>query len=219
MALPRKEKREKVTAQRIILDDENPTFPRRAHAGRVSSAGFPCQWKCPGGTVFAMGVEDSPRPVEHIPANSDIAEELRSLKARVDALEREFALRRERQELGSTPGKQTLHGDSAEDLAQTASAVAAPPPPPSPDSPVVAAPPLPARSLESRLGAQVFNRVGIVALMIGATWFLKLAIDNQWVGPVGRVLIGLIAGAGIWLWSDGFRWIGVPAFYYYLYAI
>src|SRR5579862_2301430 len=47
-------------------------------------------------------------------------------------------------------------------------------------------------SLESRIGSQVFNRVGILAVLIGMAWFLKFAIDNHWIGPAGRVIIGLI---------------------------
>ncbi len=74
-------------------------------------------------------------------------------------------------------------------------------------------------SLESRLGSQVFNRIGIVALLIGATWFLKLAVDNHWIGPTGRVLIGLLSGAGLVLWSERFRRSGFPAFSYSLKAI
>lgn len=74
-------------------------------------------------------------------------------------------------------------------------------------------------SLEDRLGSQVFNRVGIVALLIGATWFLKWAIDNQWIGAMGRVLIGLVASAGIVLWSERFRRKGYGAFSYSLKAV
>ncbi len=74
-------------------------------------------------------------------------------------------------------------------------------------------------SLENRLGAQVFNRVGIIALMIGVTWFLKLAIDKQWIGEVGRILIGLVAGAGVIVWSERFRRKGFSAFSYSLKAI
>lgn len=99
----------------------------------------------------------------------------------------------------------------------------APPPPPS-SVPLITAPPAltppPVRaSLENRLGSQVFNRVGIVALLIGATWFLKLAVDNQWIGALGRVLIGLVAGAGLVLWSERFRRSGYPAFSYSLKAL
>jgi uncharacterized membrane protein len=61
------------------------------------------------------------------------------------------------------------------------------------------------RSLESRIGSQWFNRVGILAVLIGMAWFLKLAIDNHWIGPLGRVLIGLVAGAGLIAWSERFR--------------
>jgi uncharacterized membrane protein len=75
------------------------------------------------------------------------------------------------------------------------------------------------RSLEDRLGSQIFNRVGIIALLIGATWFLKLAMDNHWIGPLGRILIGLIAGTGIVVWSERFRRHEFAAFSYSLKAV
>ncbi|GAC1357141.1 MAG: hypothetical protein NVSMB3_03690 [Acidobacteriaceae bacterium] len=79
---------------------------------------------------------------------------------------------------------------------------------------------LPARaSLEDRIGSQLFNRVGIIALLIGVTWFLKLAVDNRWIGAGGRVLTGMVAGAGLVLWSERFRRKGFPAFSYSLKAI
>ena len=74
-------------------------------------------------------------------------------------------------------------------------------------------------SLESRIGSQIFNRVGIVAVLIGVAWFLKLAIDNQWIGPAGRVVSGLIAGAGLIALSERFRARGYRAFSYSLKAI
>ncbi len=76
-----------------------------------------------------------------------------------------------------------------------------------------------ARSLENRIGSQWFNRIGILALLIGTAWFLKLAIDNHWIGPLGRVLIGLIAGAGFIAWSERFRSRGYEAFAYSLKAV
>jgi uncharacterized membrane protein len=75
------------------------------------------------------------------------------------------------------------------------------------------------RSLESRIGSQWFNRIGILAVLIAAAWFLKLAIDNHWIGPAGRVLIGLVAGAGLIAWSERFRTRGYAAFSYSLKAI
>lgn len=75
------------------------------------------------------------------------------------------------------------------------------------------------RSLESRIGSQWFNRIGILAVLIAAAWFLKLAIDNHWIGPAGRVLIGLVAGAGLIAWSERFRTRGYAAFSWSLKAI
>jgi len=75
------------------------------------------------------------------------------------------------------------------------------------------------RSLESRIGSQWFNRVGILAVLIGMAWFLKFAIDNHWIGPLGRVLIGLIVGAGLVAWSERFRNHGYAIFSYSLKAI
>jgi uncharacterized membrane protein len=75
------------------------------------------------------------------------------------------------------------------------------------------------RSLESRIGSQWFNRVGILALLIAVAWFLKLAFDNHWIGPLGRVLIGLLAGAGLIAWSERFEKRGFTAFAYSLKAV
>jgi uncharacterized membrane protein len=75
------------------------------------------------------------------------------------------------------------------------------------------------RSLESRIGSQWFNRIGILAVLIAAAWFLKMAFDNHWIGPLGRVLIGLVAGAGIIAWSERFQSKGYAAFAYSLKAV
>jgi uncharacterized membrane protein len=74
-------------------------------------------------------------------------------------------------------------------------------------------------SLENRIGSQWFNRIGILAVLIGMAWFLKLAIDNHWIGPLGRVLVGLIAGAGLIVWSERFRSRGYSGFSYSLKAL
>jgi len=75
------------------------------------------------------------------------------------------------------------------------------------------------RSLESRIGSQWFNRIAIVAVLIGMAWFLKLAIDNHWIGSLGRVVIGLITGAGLIAWSERFRRHGYAIFSYSLKAV
>lgn len=153
-----------------------------------------------------MGPEDLPQPPQSRTDGVSVASELRLLTARVEALERELATMRS--SAGGAP-----------------SSVKSAPPPPTP-SPTLESRPsrssaveAPSSSLENRLGAQVFNRVGIIALMIGVTWFLKLAIDKQWIGEVGRVLIGLVAGAGVIVWSESFRHKGFSAFSYSLKAI
>ena len=74
-------------------------------------------------------------------------------------------------------------------------------------------------SLEARIGSQWFNRIGILAVLIGMAWFLKLAIDNHWIGPAGRVGIGLVAGAALVAWSERFRAHGYAAFSYSLKAV
>ena len=74
-------------------------------------------------------------------------------------------------------------------------------------------------SLETRIGGQWLNRVGIVAVLVGLSYFLKLAIENNWIGPGTRVAIGLVAGIGLILWSERFRRRAFTAFAYSLKAI
>ncbi len=49
---------------------------------------------------------------------------------------------------------------------------------------------------EELIGGNWFNRIGILAIIIGVGLFLKLAFDRQWIGPTGRVMIGLAIGVG-----------------------
>jgi uncharacterized membrane protein len=76
-----------------------------------------------------------------------------------------------------------------------------------------------ARSLENRIGSHWFNRIGILAVLIAVAWFLKMAMDNHWIGPLGRVLIGLVAGAAVTAWSERFRSRGYAIFSYGLKAV
>jgi uncharacterized membrane protein len=74
-------------------------------------------------------------------------------------------------------------------------------------------------SLESRIGGQWLNRIGIVAVLVGLSYFLKLAIENDWIGPAKRVAIGIVAGVALILWSERFRTRGFVAFAYSMKAI
>ena len=82
----------------------------------------------------------------------------------------------------------------------------------SPASPVPSAPMFaavaaveeePAPSLESEIGSRWLLYVGVVALVVGAAYFQKLAIDNEWIGERARVIEGLVAGL---LLVAGGRW-------------
>jgi uncharacterized membrane protein len=159
-----------------------------------------------------------------------------ALEERVARLERELdALRRQ---IAAAPVT-----SSAFPRAAVAEVWPSPPPPPIPvrpdvapvSRPVTAAPgigsaswavpasqpsmPQKRESLENRLGSEIFNRIGILLLLIGTAWFLKYAVDRQWVGPTGRVAVGLLAGAGIVLWSERFRRKGFASFSYSLRAL
>ncbi|MGB7352133.1 MAG: DUF2339 domain-containing protein [Acidobacteriaceae bacterium] len=86
---------------------------------------------------------------------------------------------------------------------------------------VLEPPPLPAakEDLETRIGSRIFNRIGIVAVLIGVAWFLKIAFDNRWLGSVGKVSAGLVAGLGLYAWSERFGRHGYLAFSYSLKAV
>jgi uncharacterized membrane protein len=138
--------------------------------------------------------EEQTTPREQDPPPYATAAQLAALTLRVHQLEQALAL---------TPRP------------EPAPPPAAPAPPalyPLPPTPSPLPPPPPPRSLEDRLGSQVFNRVGIIAVLIGATWFLKWAMDNHWIGPLGRILIGLAAGAALIAWSKRFRRQNFKAF-------
>lgn len=97
-------------------------------------------------------------------------------------------------------------------------------PPPRPPYPVVPPPAAPHAAqpqpdLESRIGSHWLNRIGIAALLIGISYFLKFAFDNNWIGPTGRVTIGILAGIAMVLWSERFRVHGYKAFSYSLKAV
>jgi uncharacterized membrane protein len=96
------------------------------------------------------------------------------------------------------------------------------PPPPLP-APVTVLP-LPANQpveadLESRIGSHWLNRIGITAVLVGVSYFLKFAFDNNWIGAAGRVTIGLIAGIAVVVWSELFRSRGYRVFSYSLKAV
>lgn len=72
------------------------------------------------------------------------------------------------------------------------------------------APPAPQLELETKVGANWINRIAVVTLICGAGFLFKYGIDNNWIGPAARVLLGILAGAialgsGEWIQKRGLR--------------
>jgi uncharacterized membrane protein len=80
--------------------------------------------------------------------------------------------------------------------------VAAPPPPATPERIEPEAAPPEAATLEERIGLVWFTRIGAVILLLGVAYFFKYAVDNAWVGPAGRVALGVVAGLGILTFAE-----------------
>jgi len=130
-----------------------------------------------------------------------LTEAILSVRRRMDALERRLA---------------RLEGEPAP--------IEAPPSAPLAPVPVVEPPPLPVaapeaepvpeaestRALETRVGLTWINRIGTVTVILAAAFFFKYAVDNQWIGEAGRVVLGVLAGFatlafGEYTWRKGYR--------------
>ena len=62
------------------------------------------------------------------------------------------------------------------------------------------------RDLESRMTGRLLAWAGAAAVVLGTVFFLSLAFSRGWIGPEGRVALGLIggaacAGAGAWMFG------------------
>jgi uncharacterized membrane protein len=49
--------------------------------------------------------------------------------------------------------------------------------------------------IEKFIGENLVNKIGIAVLVLGIAFFVKYAIDQDWINKVGRVCIGLLCGA------------------------
>lgn len=89
---------------------------------------------------------------------------------------------------------------------------------------------LAAELMEARIGGTWLNRIGIVAFIFGLGFFLKYSFDNNWIGPTGRVIIGILAGlgllaggekaqrSGLKIFAQGLTGGGVAALYFAIFA-
>jgi len=60
----------------------------------------------------------------------------------------------------------------------------------------------PHESLEAIIGGNWLNKIGIVAIILGMAYFLKYAIDNRWIGEMGRVILGILTGLGLLFFGE-----------------
>ncbi len=66
----------------------------------------------------------------------------------------------------------------------------------------VTSPPAPSEdgiNWELLIGRKALGWVAVVLVLFGTAFFLRYAYENQWIGPLGRVGIGLLAGVGLTL--------------------
>lgn len=52
----------------------------------------------------------------------------------------------------------------------------------------------PKRDWEKFIGENLLNKIGIGILVLGIAYFVKYAIDKNWIGEVARVAIGVVSG-------------------------
>jgi hypothetical protein len=166
-----------------------------------------------------MPSSDSPRPEALLNALNQLLENQRRLEQRIARLEK-------------------LLLEQPEPVAPVAPietpAYPEPPPrgpePPKPIHPPTPPDAAPGPSLESKVGLTVVNRIGVLTLVLGVAFFFKWAVDNKWIGPAGRVVLGLLAGLAtlgiadlIWrkrqqVFAQGITAAGIAIIYLALYA-
>lgn len=59
--------------------------------------------------------------------------------------------------------------------------------------------------LEKFIGENLVNKIGIAILVLAIGFFVKYAIDNNWIGPGGRVAVGILCGTILIALAHRFR--------------
>jgi len=72
------------------------------------------------------------------------------------------------------------------------------------------------RDLESVIGGSWFLWAGILAIVLAASFFLKLAFDNEWIGPRVQVSIGALGGLALLGVAEYLRARGLRAYAFVL---
>lgn len=86
--------------------------------------------------------------------------------------------------------------------AATPAEAAAPAPEP---EPAAAKPARSGKEIEAKIGGKWLNYIGITALIIGMGFFIKYAFENEWIGPTGRVVLGMLVGLCFVGWGELWR--------------
>jgi len=123
---------------------------------------------------------------------------IRNLETRIAGLEAAL-LRLMREHEGVAPAAPVQQPE-------TVVAPAPPAPVPVPVPVPVTAPPPPSESLESVIGQRWIGWIAIILIFVAAAFFLKYAFENRWIGELGRVAFGVMAGlAFVWGGLDRHR--------------
>lgn len=153
----------------------------------------------------------------------DLIARIYSLEQHLAALQRAFASGAPTAPVPPTPPAEPPRVAPAAPppVAPSPAARVTPPAPPAPPPvSIFAAPPLhtpsgkPSSSLdlETLIAGRWLNRIGILAVIVAVSFFLKYAFDNNWIGPSGRVAIGILLGAAMLPWSHWLLGKGYPYF-------
>ena len=78
--------------------------------------------------------------------------------------------------------------------AVTTAASSTPPPPKTAVKTEIPKPRTSNRTLEEAVAGRWFQWIALAALLFGLGYFLKLAFENNWIGPMGRVALGWVVG-------------------------
>ncbi|HEX8457700.1 MAG TPA: DUF2339 domain-containing protein [Pyrinomonadaceae bacterium] len=72
------------------------------------------------------------------------------------------------------------------------------------------------RDLEQLIGGGLFKWVGVIFVALAVGFFLKIALDREWIGARGQVLLGALAGVGILTLGERLRARGYRSYAYVL---
>ena len=155
--------------------------------------------KCPAcsvenseGNNFCVGCGGPLRPLSSVPDYADLAAEVTRLRSELDGLK--DVIRFHGIAVSADADVIPPSAPQIEPPGNVYEAKRRPEEPPPPDEPGWIAERL-AVDWDAVIGGNWLARIGVLAVVIGMGFFLKLAFDNEWVGETGRIAIGIGLGA------------------------